>query len=298
MQIGRDAVGRIAHERLSPQLSRRFQYSEDDYLTGQAVSANESPLFTTRFDYDAVGNLTRRSDSHYGTDVYQYDPLGRITEHLDPQGRVTRYLNDPAGDRLKTRIVEGGRRRVVGGGVEEGKWSREGEYEGTYYRFDRAGNLVERRDGERDLHLVWDGNQRLVESHAEGLVTRYGYDPLGRRLFKETGNRRTLFYWDGDALFAHGHRRRSPDGGGYRPPGLYTLCRTCSVEPSAESIEGMRVTPAADEQQVFLVASVPLTDEDWQPLDEGEIVVVSDGASRTRVEATPSGSDHSIALAK
>ena len=148
-----------------------------------------------------AGNLTRRSDSQYGTDVYRYDPLGRITEHLDPQRRITRYLNDPAGDRLRTRIVEGGRRRVVGGA-----WRKNGagkaSTKGPYYRFDCAGNLVERRDGERDLQLVWDANQRLVESHADGGggYYRYGYDPLGRRLFKETGDRRTLFYWDGDAL--------------------------------------------------------------------------------------------------
>ncbi len=200
IQIVRDAIGRIAHERLSSQVTCRFQYSADGYLTEQAVSANESPLFNTHFNYDAAGNLTRRSDSQYGADVYHYDPLGRITEHLDPQGRVTRYLNDPAGDRLRTRIVDSGRRRIVGGGVEEGEWSREGEYEGAYYRFDRAGNLVERRDGERDLRLVWDANQRLVESHADGIVTSYGYDTLGRRLFKETDSKRTLFYWDGDAL--------------------------------------------------------------------------------------------------
>ncbi|MGH8578793.1 MAG: DUF6531 domain-containing protein, partial [Gammaproteobacteria bacterium] len=200
MRIERDAAGRIAHERLSPHLSRRFRYSADGYLTERAVSTNESPLFATRFEYDPAGNLTQRSDSQYGTDVYRYDPLGRITEHLDPQHRITRYLNDPAGDRLRTRIVEGTRRRVVGESVVEGEWSREGDYQRTYYRFDRAGNLVERRDGKRDLHLAWDANQRLIESHANGTLTRYGYDPLGRRLFKETGDRHTQFYWDGDAL--------------------------------------------------------------------------------------------------
>ena len=162
--------------------------------------ANESPLFATRFEYDPAGNLTQRSDSQYGADIYRYDPLGRITEHLDPQSRVTRYLNDPAGDRLKTRIVESARQRVMDESVVEGEWSREGEYEGTYYRFDRAGNLVERRDEQRDLCLVWDANQRLIESYANDLVTRYGYDPLGRRLFKEIGDRRALFYWDGDVL--------------------------------------------------------------------------------------------------
>ena len=98
-----------------------------------------------------------------------------------------------------------------------------------------------------------------------------------------------FLYWDGDALFAHGHRRRAPGGGGPRPPGLFSLCRTCSIEPSAMNIEGLQVTPATGEQQVFLVASVPLTNEDWQPLDEGEIVVVSHGARRMRVSAPPPG---------
>jgi predicted glutamine amidotransferase len=55
------------------------------------------------------------------------------------------------------------------------------------------------------------------------------------------------------------------------------------------NIEGLRVTPATGEQQVFLVASVPLTDEDWQPLDEGEIVVISHGTRRMRVAAPSPG---------
>jgi RHS repeat-associated protein len=200
MRIERDAAGRIAYERLSSHLLRRFRYSANGYPTEQAVWINESPLFATRFEYDPAGNLTQRNDSKSGTDVYRYDPVGRITEHLDPQRRFTHYVNDPAGDRLRTRIVEGSRQRVVGGGVVEEAWSREGEYDGTYYRFDRAGNLVERRDGQRDLQLVWDANQRLIESHTNGTLTRYGYDPLGRRLFKETGDRLTQFCWDGDAL--------------------------------------------------------------------------------------------------
>lgn len=200
IRIERDTAGRIAREQLSPQLSRRFAYSADGYLTEQAVSVNETPLFSTGFEYDRAGNLTQRSDSQYGTDIYRYDPLGRITEHLDPQKRLTRYFNDPAGDRLSTSIVEGVRQRVVGGDVTEDDWRREGRYEGTYYCFDRAGNLTIRRDDKRELDLLWDANQRLIESHANETITRYGYDPLGRRLFKETGEKRTQFYWDGDAL--------------------------------------------------------------------------------------------------
>jgi RHS repeat-associated protein len=196
--IKRDAAGRIAEEKLGGHVLRRLRYSADGYLTEQASLANGSPLYTTRFEYDKTGNLTRRSDSQFGADAYRYDPLGRITEHLDPQGRLHRYLNDPAGDRLGTRIGQGAKQGIES--EETGEWRREGECEGVYYQFDRAGNLVERRDDQRGLLLVWDANQRLVESHSNGTITRYGYDPLGRRLFKETKDRRTLFFWDDDAL--------------------------------------------------------------------------------------------------
>ena len=70
-----------------------------------------------------------------------------------------------------------------------------------------------------------------------------------------------FLYSDGDAIFAHGHRRRS-DAGAIEPPGLHVLCRRC--------IE-------AAEQEVALVASVPLTSEAWRPLVEGEVVVLRAG---------------------
>jgi glutamine amidotransferase len=70
-----------------------------------------------------------------------------------------------------------------------------------------------------------------------------------------------FLYSNGEVIFAHGHRRRS-DAGAIEPPGLHLLCRRC-VETAA--------------QEVALVASVPLTGERWRPLDEGEVVMVSQG---------------------
>ncbi len=92
-----------------------------------------------------------------------------------------------------------------------------------------------------------------------------------------------FLYWDGEALFAHGHRRRRAGDATLRPPGLYTLRRKCPFEPSALEAPGLRVSSGTDEQEVLLVASVPLTDEDWTPLDEGELVVASNGEIRARV---------------
>jgi RHS repeat-associated protein len=208
--ITRDAAGQITQEALSPQLTRRLRHSPDGLLMEQSVTAGAMPLFAIQYDYDKAGNLTRRTDNQYGTEVYTYDPLGRIIEHIDPQGRLTRYLNDPAGDRLVARVSE--RNPAIGPVSDSGgqEWRREGEYRGIYYRFDRAGNLIERRDGKRDLRLLWDVNQRLIESDSKGVVTRYLYDSLGRRISKQSVDNESRFFWDGDAFVAEKGGDKSP----------------------------------------------------------------------------------------
>jgi glutamine amidotransferase len=85
-----------------------------------------------------------------------------------------------------------------------------------------------------------------------------------------------FLYADGDALFAHAHRRKWEDDGLVRPPGLHALCRTCAVDPSAR-VTGGGVSVEAGPQSVQLFASVPLTDEAWQPLPEGTVVAARAG---------------------
>jgi glutamine amidotransferase len=68
-----------------------------------------------------------------------------------------------------------------------------------------------------------------------------------------------FIYSDGDALFAHGHRRIQTVSGQIEPPGLWWLQRDCA------------------EQSVLLLASVPLSDEGWQPLTEGELLAARRG---------------------
>ena len=191
IELSRNALGQLTRETLSAGVQRRHDYSPDGYLTAQRVSAAAGPVFEQHYRYDRVGNLIEKQDSAFGNDQYTYDPLGRLTAHLDPQGRLTHYLNDPAGDRLRTRVREPD---------HDADWHREGEYDGSYYRYDRAGNLTERHGPEGDMQLVWDANQRLIESTTNGKTTTYHYDPLGRRLRKQTGDTTTHFCWDGDAL--------------------------------------------------------------------------------------------------
>ncbi len=83
-----------------------------------------------------------------------------------------------------------------------------------------------------------------------------------------------FLYADGELLFVHGHRRRQHDGR-LAPPGLWLLERRC-VEPSART-EGAGVGIHGESQELVLAASVPLSDEPWRPLAEGELVVLRGG---------------------
>ena len=90
-------------------------------------------------------------------------------------------------------------------------------------------------------------------------------------------------YSDGDALFVHAHRRKQGDGD-VRPPGLHLLVRSCSEQAIDLSKSGVLLAPVA--QELVLIASVPLTDEPWEPIGEGEVIAVTQGVVWARMPAS------------
>jgi predicted glutamine amidotransferase len=91
-------------------------------------------------------------------------------------------------------------------------------------------------------------------------------------------------YSDGDALFAHAHRRKQGDGD-VRPPGLHLLVRSGNEQAVDLTKSGVILAPVA--QELALVASVPLTDEPWEPIGEGEVIAVTQGVVWARMPASP-----------
>ncbi len=90
-----------------------------------------------------------------------------------------------------------------------------------------------------------------------------------------------FLYSDGDCLFAHAHVRRHDDGR-IGAPGLNLLRRRC-VEPS-ESVAGGGVTVKSPNQDIVLLASVPLTDEHWTPLQENTLLAIASGDVLARIQ--------------
>jgi glutamine amidotransferase len=88
-----------------------------------------------------------------------------------------------------------------------------------------------------------------------------------------------FIYSDSELLFAHGHKRTHNNEKEFRPPGLHVLSRACLIDvENKPNIVGLDIQSTQTEQKVILIASVPLSTESWEPLGEGELVVLKDGA--------------------
>lgn len=99
-----------------------------------------------------------------------------------------------------------------------------------------------------------------------------------------------FIYSDGEFLFVHGHKRKQKDRKGFYPPGLYTLTRSCVYERQSISQLIPELSCEGTMQYVLLVATIPLTQEKWIPLAEGDILAIAQGkiiSSRVSLRSHP-----------
>ena len=93
-----------------------------------------------------------------------------------------------------------------------------------------------------------------------------------------------FLYADGDLLFAHAHHRHGRAEGW--SPGLHLLIREAAGEHIVRATgltvqgHGEHAAPAV------LLASVPLTPEQWEPLPAGALLVIQQGRLLARIDAT------------
>ena len=131
------------------------------------------------------------------------------------------------------------------------------------------------------LAALWDKEENTmpsVESRLEVVADFAAWlRPLGPFNF---------IYSDGDTLFVHAHRRTQDDGN-IRPPGLHLLVRSCNEQAVDLTQSGVLLAPVA--QELVLVASVPLTGEPWESMEEGEVVALKQGVVWARTRAAAMG---------
>ena len=120
------------------------------------------------------------------------------------------------------------------------------------------------------LQTLWMNGNNKVPS----LEKRLAIISAFAKELRELGPANFL-YADSDALFVHPHQRTQEDGE-MKPPGIHMLVRLCHEAPLDLSDSGITLTSLP--QETVLLASVPLTDEPWQALPSGEVIVVRNGS--------------------
>ena len=162
---------------------------------------------------------------------------------------------------------------------------------GTWHSFAHNGDLRALRDdkrfgsdvfkpvGETDsehafcallerLQSLWQANHSPgIEDRLE-VVCRFAGDLRGL-------GPANFVYGDGDTLFVHAHKRYQSDGT-IRAPGLWRLVRHCDAGGEFAT-DGLTVVAHEGEQDVVLLASVPLSSEAWEPLAEGAVMAIRKG---------------------
>jgi len=85
-----------------------------------------------------------------------------------------------------------------------------------------------------------------------------------------------FLYAVGNRVYAFASRRRYSDG--ERGPGLCWLSRKCKEAQTGIVAPGVQLKPGiAVDQQIILFASIPLTEEAWQPFLVNELICISEG---------------------
>ncbi len=85
-----------------------------------------------------------------------------------------------------------------------------------------------------------------------------------------------FLYSDSLHLYAYASQRTHADG--VHAPGLYYHTRQCEQAQQSVSCIGLTIeSPPGNEQEIGLVASVPLGVEEWSPFEENQLMVLVNG---------------------
>ncbi|MDR1954087.1 MAG: DNRLRE domain-containing protein [Clostridiales Family XIII bacterium] len=131
----------------------RISYAGKD----KAVALTENDVRHYALEYDAAGNLIRKTDPMGGVFTYEYDAAGRIVTETDESGRRTEYAYDAAGRLTKVTDALG---------------------HATEMTYDGNGNVTEITDAKGNTTAYTYDALNLVISaiDAEGGITNYTYD--------------------------------------------------------------------------------------------------------------------------
>ena len=191
----------------------RYEYDDFGRITQVSVQADVlSEVYSTSYEYDAVGNLTKVIDPNDGETVMVYDGVGRLTSRSLPNGVTssysyqsntdwvekithtasdgtvlvsTEYVRGASGEPVKiiresgsyTEVAYDSSLRVI----KEAYFDADGiETESIEYSYDADGNRLTVSDGDAEGSYSYDNIHQLTDITTTTGTETYTYDEGGR----------------------------------------------------------------------------------------------------------------------
>lgn len=180
-----------------------WDYDALSRVTGITHSSGIEIIAGFDFGYSSTGQLTAKDFLHREEDSerLQYDINERLYRVV--KGSV---VNDgiPNPNSREAFAYDGPGNRIADeqDGAVRG-WSVNGLNQYTEVSVPEAGTATLHYDANGNLTddgnntYLFDENNRMMSSAADGVVANYNYDPLGRRIIREVDGVETRFYYDG-----------------------------------------------------------------------------------------------------
>ena len=191
----------------------RYEYDDFGRITQVSVQADVlSEVYSTSYEYDALGNLTKVIDPNDGETVMVYDGVGRLTSRSLPNGVTssysyqentdwvekithtasdgtvlisTEYVRGASGEPVKIIREDGSYTEVAYDSslrvIKEAYFSADGtETESIEYSYDADGNRLNVSDGDAEGSYSYDNIHQLTDITTATGTETYTYDEGGR----------------------------------------------------------------------------------------------------------------------
>lgn len=192
MQFKRDVLGFEVERLFSNGVKGKWERDQLGRPVQHKIFSKGGEIQRSRtYEWDISNRLKRVID--FGTEVtqFQHDDFGNLSAAVYPDGHYEYRLSDAVGN-LFRKPDHSDRKYGPAGQLLEA--------EGTRYRYDSEGNLVEKNmvDG-KTWRYTWNAVGMLAEVvRPDGEIVSFTYDALGRRISKNYRDAVTYWLWDGN----------------------------------------------------------------------------------------------------
>ena len=155
----------------------RYSQANEHNQLGWTTADKGNNSQNIRYNYDANGNLIKKTDSLNKATTYQYDVFNQLNTQVNPDGNTIEYRY---------------------GGANELRFVKDARGTTTAYSYDGFGNLIMQSSQDTGVSSYeYDQNSNLIKlTRANNVVTTYTYDALNRRTKAQTGNEIQTWTYD------------------------------------------------------------------------------------------------------